>query len=186
MVVAETVTGYLNELMFILLGGYAYKLSIEVLIKDVKKTGDNPELANMNNMRMVVSSEPEDGTKIQKGITKEITGCNEISARGLYSGNTLTKLVCTLIVECDKKLLLSGRMDTSVLERILDIPFESTFVSNPKNVDESRGIYQGNTLYKTDAWQKNTLVLCFILYYRIRKKHSMCLNVSRTYLSNMF
>jgi hypothetical protein len=55
--------------MFILLGGYAYKLSIEVLIKDVKKTGDNPELANMNNMRMVVSSEPEDGTKIQKGIT---------------------------------------------------------------------------------------------------------------------
>jgi hypothetical protein len=69
MVVAETVTGYLNELMFILLGGYAYKLSIEVLIKDVKKTGDNPELANMNNMRMVVSSEPEDGTKIQKGIT---------------------------------------------------------------------------------------------------------------------
>jgi len=137
-----------------LLGGYAYKLSIEVLTKDVKKTGANPELANMHKMRMVVSSEPEDGTKIQMGITKEITGCNEISARGLYSGNTLTKLVCALIVECNKKLLLSGRMDTSVLERIVDIPFESTFVANPEDVDESRGIYQGNTLYKTDAWQK--------------------------------
>ena len=146
--------GLLNELMFMLLGGYAYKLSIEVLTKDVKKTGANPELANMHKMRMVVSSEPEDGTKIQMGITKEITGCNEISARGLYSGNTLTKLVCALIVECNKKLLLSGRMDTSVLERIVDIPFESTFVANPEDVDESRGIYQGNTLYKTDAWQK--------------------------------
>jgi phage/plasmid-associated DNA primase len=146
--------GLLNELMFMLLGGYAYKLSIEVLTKDVKKTGANPELANMNKKRMVVSSEPEDGTKIQMGITKEITGCNEISARGLYSANTLTKLVCTLIIECNKKLLLSGRMDTSVLERIVDIPFESTFVSNPEDVDESRGIYQGNTLYKTDAWQK--------------------------------
>jgi phage/plasmid-associated DNA primase len=54
--------GLLNELMFILLGGYAYKLSIEVLTKDVKKTGANPELSNMNKMRMVVRSEPEDGT----------------------------------------------------------------------------------------------------------------------------
>jgi hypothetical protein len=43
-------------------------------------------------------------------------------------------------------------MDTSVLERIVDIPFESTFVSNPEDVDESRGIYQGNTLYKTNAF----------------------------------
>ena len=43
----------------------------------LKKTGANPELANMNKKRMVVSSEPEDGTKIQMGITKEITGCNE-------------------------------------------------------------------------------------------------------------
>ena len=75
------------------------------------------------------------------GITKEIKGCHEISARGLYSGNTLTKLVCTLIVECNKKLLLSSRMDTSALERIVDIPFESTFVSNPEDLDESRGIY---------------------------------------------
>ena len=66
--------GLLNELMFILLGQYAYKLSIEVLTKDVKKTGANPELANMHKKRMVVSSEPEDGTKIQMGITKEITG----------------------------------------------------------------------------------------------------------------
>jgi phage/plasmid-associated DNA primase len=155
--------GLLNELMFILLGQYAYKLSIEVLTKDVKKTGANPELANMNKKRMVVSSEPEDGTKIQMGITKEITGCNEISARGLYSANTLTKLVCTLIIECNKKLLLSGRMDTSVLERIVDIPFESTFVSNPEDVDESRGIYQGNTLYKTDAWQKEHA--CAMFHY---------------------
>jgi hypothetical protein len=53
--------GLLNELMFIILEGYAYKLSIEVLTKDVKKTGANPELANMNEMRMVV-------TKIQMGL----------------------------------------------------------------------------------------------------------------------
>ena len=155
--------GLLHELMFILLGQYAYKLSIDVLTKDVKKTGANPELANMHKKRMVVSSEPEDGTKIQMGITKEITGCSEISARGLYSADTITRLVCTLIIECNKKLLLSGRMDTSVLERIVDIPFESTFVSNPEDVDEGRGIYQGNTLYKTDAWQKEHA--CAMFHY---------------------
>ena len=145
--------GLLNELMFKMLGQYAYKLSIEVLTKDVKKTGANPELANMHKKRMIVSSEPEDGTKLQMGIIKEITGGNEISARGLYNSNTKTLLNCVSIVECNKKPLLSGRMDASVLERIVDIPFESTFVSNPEDVDENRGIYQGNTLYKTDAWQ---------------------------------
>ena len=146
--------GLINELMFKLLGAYAYKLSIEVLTKDVKKTGANPELANMHKKRMVLSNEPEDGTKLQMGIIKEITGGNEISARGLYNGNTKTELHCVSVVECNKKPMLSGRMDTSVLERIVDIPFESTFVSNPDDVDESRGIFQGNTLYKTDAWQK--------------------------------
>ena len=145
--------GLINELAFKLLGQYAYKMSIEVLTKEVKKTGANPELANLHKMRMVVSSEPEDGCKIQTGFAKELTGCAEIAARGLYCGVTTTILWMVLIIELNKKLLLSGRMDTSVLERIVDIPFESTFVSNPDDVDESRGIYQGNLEYKTEAWQ---------------------------------
>jgi len=103
---------------------------------------------------MVVSSEPEDGCKIQTGFVKELTGCAEISARGLYNGNTKTQLYMVLIMELNKKLLLSGRMDTSVLERIVDIPFESTFVSNPDDVDESRGIYKGDLVYKTESWQE--------------------------------
>ncbi len=41
--------GLLNELAFKLLGQYAYKMSIEVLTKEVKKTGANPELANLIN-----------------------------------------------------------------------------------------------------------------------------------------
>ena len=145
--------GLINELAFKLLGQYAYKMSIEVLTKEVKKTGANPELANLHKMRMVVSSEPEDGCKIQTGFAKELTGCSEIAARGLYSGITTTLLWMVLIIELNKKLLLSGRMDTSVLERIVDIPFESTFVSNPDDVDESKGIYQGNLEYKTEVWQ---------------------------------
>jgi len=146
--------GLINELAFKLLGEYAYKLSIEVLTKEVKKTGANPELANLHKKRMVVSSEPEDGCKIQMGIAKELTGCNEISARGLYTGNTKTLLCMVLLIELNKKLLLSGRMDTSVLERIVDIPFESTFVSNPEDVDESKGVFLGNLEYKTEAWQE--------------------------------
>jgi hypothetical protein len=54
-------------------------------------------------------------------------------------------------------------MDTSVLERIVDIPFESTFVSNPEDVDESRDIYQGNTLYKTNVWQNEHA--CAMFHY---------------------
>jgi len=147
--------GVINELTFEMLGEYAFTLSIDILTKDIKKTGPMPELANIHKKRMAVSTEPEDGRKIQMGIVKELTGCKEISARVCESNNTKTQLNMVLILECNKKPLLSGRMDTSVLERIIDIPFENTFVTNPEDVDESKGLFLVNRDYKTPAWQKD-------------------------------
>jgi hypothetical protein len=38
----------INELMFELIGDYAYKFSIELLTKDVKNTGTNTAIANVH------------------------------------------------------------------------------------------------------------------------------------------
>lgn len=147
--------GLLNELMFELMGDYAYKLSIDVLTKDVKKTGANPEIANLHKKRLVLANEPEDNVKLNMGIIKELTGGNEISARGLYSNDTKTILHMLLLVECNKKPLIAGRIDTSVLERIVDIPFEACFVSNVEDVNEAKYIYLKNIEFKTEAWRQN-------------------------------
>jgi phage/plasmid-associated DNA primase len=146
--------GLINELMFELMGDYAYKLSIDVLTKEMKRTGANPELANVHKKRLTLANEPEDNVKLLMGIIKELTGGNETTARALYSNRTKTLLHLLLLVECNKKPLIAGRIDTSVLERIVDIPFEACFVSNQEDVDESKYIYLKNTEYKTESWRK--------------------------------
>ena len=146
--------GLINELMFELMGGYAYKLSIDVLTKETKRTGANPEMANLHKIRLALANEPEDNVKLLMGIIKELTGGNETTARALYSSRTRTLLHLLLLLECNKKPLIAGRIDTSVLERIVDIPFEACFVSNEEDVDESKYIYLKNIEYKTEAWRK--------------------------------
>jgi phage/plasmid-associated DNA primase len=162
--------GLLNELMFELMGNYAYKLPVELLTKELNTTGPNPQLANCDKKRLILASEPEDGTKIQMGVVKEMTGGNEISARGLYSSKTKVSMHQALVLECNKKPQLSGRIDTSVLERIVDIPFESTFTTNPEHVDEEHGIFPANTLYKTEEWRKEHTSALFIYIAHKAKK----------------
>jgi len=154
--------GLLNELMFELMGNYAYRLPVQLLTKDLNTTGANPQLANCDKKRLILASEPEDGAKIQMGVVKELTGGNEISARGLYSSKTKVSMHQTLVLECNKKPQLSGRIDMSVLERIVDIPFESTFTTNPDHVDEAHGIFPANTLYKTEDWRKEHISALFV------------------------
>jgi putative DNA primase/helicase len=102
----------INELMFELIGDYAYKFSIEVLTKDVKNTGANTAIANVHKKRFVLANEPEYGCKLQIGICKELTGGNKISARG---NKTKTLLEMFLIIECNQKPQINVRIDTSTI-----------------------------------------------------------------------
>jgi len=85
---------------------YYYKVSADVLTSksDLSK-GANPQVANMDNKRCIISSEPDDDafTKIRMNIIKEITGCGEISARQLYSSKTIVRMKQVQILECNKK-----------------------------------------------------------------------------------
>jgi len=148
--------GLINELLFATLGDYSYKLPVEFLTQKSKSSNGsaNPMLWGCNKKRCILSSEPEDGTSLQMGIIKEITGCNIIKARDLYSSDGDVNMLQTLILECNEKLRIAGKIDNSVLERVLDIPFVSTFTSNLELVDEKNNIYPADTKYKTDKWKR--------------------------------
>lgn len=146
--------GLINELFAFLCGNYYYKLPIDLLTKEVNMIGANPQIANLNNKRFVVCCEPDDGKSIKMHTAKEITGCDTINARGLYQSNTITNLLLTLVIEANKKPELSGRMDSSILERMLDINFVNTFSDNPdliNNID----CFQANKIYKHYEFKKN-------------------------------
>lgn len=149
--------GLINELLFATLGDYSYKLPVEFLTQksNASSSSANPMLWGCNKKRCILSSEPEDGSSLQMAKIKDITGSNIIKARDLYSSDGDVNMLQTLLLECNQKLRIAGKIDNSVLERVLDVPFVSTFTSNPELVDEKNNIYPADTKYKTDKWKRD-------------------------------
>jgi phage/plasmid-associated DNA primase len=149
--------GLIHDLYAKLLGDdYFYKLSPDVLTSksDLSK-GANPQVANMDNKRCIISSEPDDDsfTKIRMNIIKEVTGCGTIAARQLYSSNTVVRMKQVQILECNKKPQLSGRIDQSVMDRIVDIPFVSYFTINEEEWNDEHFVFPLNTHFKSSEFQ---------------------------------
>lgn len=157
--------GLLNELFSELLGNdYFYKMAVDILTspKDLS-SGANPQVANMNKKRFILSSEPDDesGEKLKMARIKDMTGGKDFNARQLYKSKCIVKMCHVLLLECNELLKLSGKMNDSVLERIVVVMFMCTFTNNLSEVDEANHIYPVNTYYKTSEFQKNHKIALF-------------------------
>lgn len=140
--------GLLNELYLELIGFYGYVLPIDVLTskRDIG-TGANPQIANMNMKRFIISREPDESAKIKSSIMKELTGCQTINARQLHSGDCVVRLCQVQLIECNVKLQMTGTMNDAIAERVIDIPFVSLFTET-ETEDTLRHIYPINKSYK--------------------------------------
>jgi len=148
--------GVLNEFAKDVLGDYCYVMPSNVLLAPLK-TGSNPEIANMNNRRLVFCREPDISNKINTATMKELTGGEEINARLNHSNDTKTKLKCTLILECNEKPRLN-EVNDAVARRIIDIPFKSTFVDtdiyNKLKDNQRENIFIVNPYYKSKEFKE--------------------------------
>jgi phage/plasmid-associated DNA primase len=146
--------GLLNDLCLIALGNHAM-LGNNSILFETSKTGSNPEKANLNKKRLVIFREPPEKNRIQNSIMKELTGGGMFSARSHYEKETQKELNLTMIIECNKRPLLSEEPQDAELRRIIDIYFRSSFTSNESLVDDNNNIYLANSVYKTKEWQEN-------------------------------
>lgn len=157
--------GVLNELMVETIGDYGYTLANDVLLGRLKQ-GNNPQVANLDNKRFVLFREPDEKQSLCISTIKEITGGSEINARNNYSNKTTTKINLTLIGEFNKKLKVDGRIDDAVSRRIIDIPFRSTFTTNP---DDFNGdyVFKANPYFKSQEFKETYKYALFRLlcYY---------------------
>jgi len=150
--------GVLNDLFLSSLGEYGTTLQSSVLLKPIQ-SGNNPELCLLKQKRFVVSQEPDEGngekqTKINGATIKQITGGSYHNVKDLYqtSNQIGIYIYITLILECNQKLLISGTIDNSILRRLIDIYFRSTFTNNKELLDDRNDedyIYEANEYYKT-------------------------------------
>jgi phage/plasmid-associated DNA primase len=157
--------GLLNELAQHTIGDYAYILPSTILLQPLK-TGANPELANLNNKRLVISREPDSKYKFNCSTLKELTGGTELNARTLYSEKTTTNLCMTKIIETNEKPKLNETSD-ALSRRILDIPFKSRFVDKKvyDKLTEEQKINTGliNPFYKTRLFKEKFKLPLFLI-----------------------
>jgi len=145
--------GLLNDLLLSALGKYGFVANSSILFES-NKTGSCPEKANMHKKRFVVFREPPQDCKYQNSVIKEMTGGGMLCARGHNESETEKSLHATVIVECNNRPLFKEDPTTADAERLVDILFRSTFVSDEKMVDEANNIYKANPYYKTQIFQK--------------------------------
>jgi len=122
--------GLITSIYECLLGPYCFKSSIATLTNPMKD-GPNPSVAQMDGKRFVYAAEPGDGATLDVGIIKDLTGGERVHARNNYENNcNAVHLVLTMMMECNKKPNINGRVDEALVGRFMDIPFETIFTDD--------------------------------------------------------
>jgi hypothetical protein len=174
--------GLLNEFVQYMLGSYAYVLPVNILLGPLK-TGSNPEIANMNNKRLVIAREPDRNLQFNCATIKEITGGSEINARLNHSNDTKVNLKLTFLLECNDKPQLN-EVNDALSRRVLDIPFKNKFVDQKTydelEEEEKQNTYLINPYYKTLEFKeqyRQALFLILAQHYKNYNNNDKVLNI---------
>ena len=146
--------GVMDDLFLCALGLQLGLQGNNALLTEKRRSGANPEYANLHKKRFVVFREPSIRQKFENSLVKELTGGGSFSARGLYQSNTNKQLHMTCVVECNKKPLFTETPEVADVERVIDILFRNTFTAEKQeDVNPELGIYLCNPKYKDSSFK---------------------------------
>ena len=146
--------GLLDEFLQLIYGDYCLIYANVSLLTEKQKTGGNPELATIDNKRIVIMKEPDDDEPLQNSTIKSITGGGNISGRMLYSNKTNVDLSLILIMECNVRPKFKSAPGDAEEDRVIDILFPNRFTTKEDEVDNV-SVFKGNSLYKTKEWKES-------------------------------
>ena len=130
--------GVLKDLLKMTLGDYFYEPDISIFTQ--KKTDSskaNSEIAKAKGVRLLMSSEPEDGDKLQIGRLKLFTGGDQIQARQLYKEAVEFKPQFGIMLQTNGIPELS-KLDGGIARRLRLIKFPFNFVDKPVSANEKK------------------------------------------------
>jgi len=134
----------------------------------------NTEKVKLFNKRFAFLSEPEDGEKINIGLLKELTGSEEIVARGLYQDSVSFVMEAKLYLACNELPEIKGE-DTALWRRIRVIDFPSRFVDDPKEANEYKIDRTLPSRMREDlSWRQTFMKILIDYYYRdVKEPHEV-------------
>lgn len=116
-----------------LLGEYHYRVPAALLMsKDARNDSEKPSPFKMNTRgkRLLIASEIPEGSRLDDGLIKDLTGGDTISARGMHTDVvTEWRPTAKLIMVGNHKPVLNGT-DYAMQRRVLLIPFTQRFEGN--------------------------------------------------------
>ena len=122
-------------------GDYTGVLPIESIIQ--QKHGNTPggarsDLIALQGKRLIYSAESADGNRLNVSKMKSLTGGDSISARAVYGKNQITfKPTHKLLLQTNYKPLIPAD-DYAAWQRVLLIPYNLSFVDEPKAPNERK------------------------------------------------
>lgn len=131
--------GTLVKLIVYVLGALARTFPVEMLLlqrNPLSSSAPSPELANLEGVRAAIFSEINKGRKIDSAKVKNLSGRDLISCRKLYSNVDLQiEPTHTLLVQTNHKPEAPVD-DRGLWSRTILIPFNASFVRNPKGSEK--------------------------------------------------
>lgn len=113
-------------------GDYFIDVDASVVTSKTKSQTANPELIKTRGRRIIMISEPENGTKLNNALIKRLTGGDKISARALYENSVEFKTTGQPIIQCNN-FELENINDDSIPDRLIFNKFNTHFVNDPKH-----------------------------------------------------
>jgi phage/plasmid-associated DNA primase len=180
---------FMNNLMLECLGSLAMTGN-NSLLTEPRRTGSQPELANIHQKNFVIFEEPKKEKKLLNSNIKELTGGNKISARQLYSGVTELTVQGTFMLACNQKPNMAEDITDADMSRILDIKFNSRFVKPELYhlVNEEKHIYKANEEFKTDEFKRKygrcVMMKILMTAHQRYANDNFSLKIPHTFLQN--
>jgi P4 family phage/plasmid primase-like protien len=118
-----------------ILTSYATKLPTKaIMVQSTVNDGSSPSLAQLEDRRLAIVSEPNSKHTIDAGLIKELTGDRSFNSRGLYASNKDIQIEFVLMM-LTNKLPVVNSDDAAFWRRIHIVPFNRKFMETEMDRD---------------------------------------------------
>lgn len=110
------------EIIGEILGNYAMSMQAQTIMVKQSSAGANSDIARLKGARLVTSSEPNEGVRLDEGLVKQLTGGDKVTARHLYGKEFEFEPEFKLWLATNHKPIIRGT-DDGIWRRLNLIPF---------------------------------------------------------------
>lgn len=151
------------DVLYNMLGDYSLNSQVESILTRNNSNGANSDIARMDGARFIITNEPNENSRFNEGLVKQLVSGNVTTARYLYGSEFEFKPRFKLWIATNYKISVRGT-DYGIYRRMRIIPFREKFDSKRADKDLIKKLLAelpqilGWAIEGTLKWQKEGLV----------------------------